>query len=193
MVSIKKSSKLSKKTDKNSNKKLNYVINSLFIIILFTLIFLILKISFASYSIQTDTISNHTVVYDADLFFTYEINRYPTHVEISDITEHNISVGFSLEPSSLNFGVVPTGGNSGKRFITLQNTLNTNAKILLDAYGNISSLIHFSDDDFSLSPGVLKDLEIVLETKKNTAVGDYSGEIVLVVKRPKYAFLGRLL
>ncbi|MCK5452665.1 MAG: hypothetical protein KAI51_04450, partial [Candidatus Aenigmarchaeota archaeon] len=134
-------------------------------------------------------VTDHTVLYDDNLFFTYEISKYPTSVEISNIEGQNISIGFSLESTSLDFGVVPTGGAIGMRFLTLKNTQDDTAKMLFFAYGNISSMIHYNDNNFHLKPEVTKDIEIMLKTDKNTPVGDYSGEINLVVKRARYNFM----
>ncbi len=140
--------------------------------------------------LKPDTLAaNHTVLYDNNLFFTYEINKYPTSVEISNVEGQNISIGFSLEPTSLDFGMVPTGGAMGMRFLTLKNTQADPAKMLLFAHGNISSMIQYNDNNFYLKPEVVKDVEIMLKTDKNTPVGNYSGEINLVVKRARYNFM----
>ncbi|MBW6461426.1 MAG: hypothetical protein K0B07_00030 [DPANN group archaeon] len=181
-----------KKQSKNS-KKIN-LIKSLPIIMLAVLIVSLFAIVFHTPSFESDNpVKNHTVLYEEGMFYTYEINKYPTSVEISDIDERNLSVGFSLETSSLNFGVVPTGGNMGKRFLTLKNTQDSKAKMMFVVYGGISPLIKFNDNEFYLLPEVLKDIEIVLETKQDTMVGNYSGEINIVVKRSKYEFLEWLL
>ncbi|VVB60833.1 Uncharacterised protein [uncultured archaeon] len=138
-------------------------------------------------------VGNQTVSVDENMLFVYEISRYPTQVEISNATGKNISLGFSLEPWNLNFGIVPTGGNLGKRFVSLQNVAERPAKIQLNAYGNISPMIVFSDNNFLLSREGIKPVEIVLATQKDTQLGNYSGEIDVIVKKPKYDFVQRLL
>ncbi|NOQ55832.1 MAG: hypothetical protein GQ477_03415 [Nanohaloarchaea archaeon] len=176
--------KSSKKQIKiNFTKYVSITIGFLLVIFLFFAIF-------STPSFESDNhVLNHTVIHAEDLFFTYEVDKYPTAVEISNITERNLSIGFSLETSSLNFGVVPTGGNMGKRFLTLKNTEENNAKIQFVAYGDISQMIQFSDNDFNLVSDELKQVDIVLETELDTQVGNYSGEIDLVIKRAKYGFL----
>ena len=176
-----------KKSSKKQKNK-NYVkIVSLFAILM--LVFFVYNIFFMPSLKSSEAVLNHTVIYDDNLFFTYEINKYPSYVEISNISDRNLSIGFSLESSSLNFGVVPTGGNMGKRFLTLTNMQNDTAKMLFRTYGNISDMIKFNDNDFYLEIDVVKPIEIILETNENTPVGYYSGEINLVVKRAKYDFI----
>lgn len=136
---------------------------------------------------------NQTISIEEGVLFAYEITRYPTNVEISNASGQNISLGFSLEPGNLNFGIVPTGGNMGKRVITLENVADAPSKILLVAYGSIAPMIKFSGNDFLLTNKAPKPIEITLETEKGTALGNYSGEIDIIVKKPKYGFAERLM
>lgn len=138
-------------------------------------------------------IDNRTVEIDENLFFTYEVQRYPSVVEISNASSINLSIGFSLEPWNLNFGIVPTGGSMGKRFLTLQNSEDAPANLQLKAYGNISPMVGFSENNFLLSKGTPRPIEIMLNTEKDTLPGNYSGEIDVIVKKPKYSFVERLL
>ena len=177
---------------KKQNKK-RYIKSISIVLVTVLVLFLIINHFFIFSFESTHPVQNYTVVYDEDLFFTYEINKYSTSVEISNVTEPNISIGFSLEPSSLSFGMVPTGGNIGRRFLTLNNIQQDKAKILFVVYGNISPMVYFSDNDFYLPPEIVKDVGIMLETNKDTPVGDYSGEINLIVKRSKYTFMDWLL
>ena len=181
-----------KKSSGKKDKKTDFKSLSVFVFILVAFSLLINFYSKPSFNSESPVL-NFTKLYSEDLFFTYEINKYPTHVEISNVTERNISVGFSLEPSTLSFGVVPTGGNTGKRFLTLKNTQDNKAKIMFFTYGNISPMVHFSDNYFYILPETPKNVDIMLETDRDTPIGDYSGEINLVIKRPKYSFIGWVL
>ena len=176
------------KSSKNQKIK-KYALFLPIILIIFLFAFSRVDILIMPYLEPDTLVTDHTVLYDNNLFFTYEISKYPTSVEISNIEGQNISIGFSLESTSLDFGVVPTGGAMGLRFLTLKNTQEDTAKMLFFAYGNISSMIHYNDNNFHLKPEVSKDIEIMLKTDKNTPVGNYSGEINLVVKRAKYNFM----
>ncbi len=172
----------------SKNKKIKkYTI--FLLIILFIFLFFKADILIMPYLEPDTLVTDHTVLYDDNLFFTYEISKYPTSVEISKSKGQNISIGFSLESTSLDFGIVPTGGAMGVRFLTLKNTQEDTAKMLFFSYGNISSMIQYNDNNFYLKPEVIKDIEIMLKTDKNTPVGNYSGEINLVIKRAKYSFM----
>ncbi len=134
-------------------------------------------------------LDNQTVEFDENALFTYEISRYSSRVEISN----NLSLGFSLDPWNLNFGIVPKGGNMGRRFLTLQNSEDIPAKVQLKSYGNISPMIEFSDNNFLLLKEAPQSITITLNTTKDTLPGNYSGEIDIIVKKPKYGFVKRLM
>ena len=189
MVFMKKRIAKNNKKNKDAKNTKTYLFGILLLLFLVSTI----NLFFESYSKPDSFVENHTVVYEDNLFFTYEINRYPTSVEISNVTGLNISIGFALDPKGINFGVVPTGGNAGKRFITLENTKEDDAKIILASYGNISSMVFFDDNEFYLTTGNLKNIEIVLETKNDTRVDNYMGEIDIIVKRSKYNILNWFL
>lgn len=181
--SIKKSKKLA------PSKKVFLIASAIVLLLIFAIVYAFS----APYSAPSQFVENQTVTSEETMFFTYEISRYPTKVEISNITEKNISIGFSLEPWNLNFGIVPTGGSMGNRFINLENTADRASKIKLVAYGNIADMVTFSDNDFLISKNAPKPVKITLETKKDTPLGNYSGEIDIIVKKPKYDFAGKLL
>ena len=122
-----------KKTEKpKRSKKIYYAI---FAIIAFAIFFFIASKSIAAFLFRdyqpTSFVENQTLITDENALFTYEINRYPANVLISNTTGENITVGFALEPGSINFGIVPWGGSAGKRFITLQNIAEKKSKIKL--------------------------------------------------------------
>ncbi len=54
-------------------------------------------------------------------------------------------------------------------------------------------MIKFSDNNFLLSKDAPNPIEITLETKNSTLLGNYTGEIDIIVKKPKYGFAARLL
>ncbi len=176
------------------SKKVHYaVFAAILAAVIFILVYGGITTILFSPQAPAEFVENQTLATDENALFTYEINRYPASVRISNTTGKNITVGFALEPGSINFGIIPSGGSSGKRFITLENIAEKPSKIRLIAYGNISQMIKFSDNNFLLSKDAPKPIEIVLETKNETALGNYSGEIDIIVKKPKYGFAERLL
>jgi hypothetical protein len=136
------------------------------------------------------TITNKTFVSYSDLFFNYEVSRYPSSVEVSPIqlTQEKILLGMSVDPWNLNFGIIPAGNNSAKRFINLVNLKEKDFKVILKAYGNISSFVKFSKNNFLLHPKENVTVEAIFYAEK-AEVGNYTGIIDVIIKKPKYDFL----
>lgn len=178
---------------KNSKKVNPRVFAALLAAFLFVLMYGGITTILFSPPAPKDLVTNQTLATDENMLFSYEINRYPARVQISNVSGQNITLGFALDPGSLDFGIVPRGGNMGKRFITLQNVAEEKSEITLVAYGNIAPMVKFSDNNFLLQKGVPKPVEIILQTKNGTALGNYTGEIDIIVKKPKYSISARLL
>lgn len=120
--------------------------------------------------------------------FAYEINRYSSKAEVSNETDGNISVGVSTDPRYLDFGIIPTGGSFSKRSITLSNTKDDAVTMQLRAHGGIVPFIEFGKNDFMLEKGSVP-VSVIFRTAKDTQTGNYSGEIDIIARRPKYAIL----
>lgn len=182
------------KPKNKNNKKIYYAVIAAIIAII---LLLILSSSITAYLFFPQApgalATKQALANDENMLFSYEINRYPANAEISNASGENITMGFALDPGNINFGIVPRGGNIGKRFITLDNTADEPSKITLVAYGNIAPMVKFSENDFLLWKGAPKPVEIILETENGTALGNYTGEIDIIVKKPKYSIAAKLL
>ena len=132
---------------------------------------------------------NQTLDSYENALFKYEINRYPANAEVSNVSAKNLSIGFSIDPWNLNFGIVPTDGSYGRRFITLKNSESEDVFIQLRSSGDIVPFVEFNRNDFVLKNGDSAPVEIVFRTKKDTPVGNYGGEIDVIVRQPKYGIL----
>lgn len=134
-------------------------------------------------------VTNRTFETYSDLFFNYEITKYPSSGEVSTVqpTQERLTLGVTIDPWNLNFGVIPAGNNFGTRFINLVNK-KENAKISFKVYGNISPFVNFSKNDFILHSKENVTVEVNFYTA-SAKVGNYSGEIDVIVQRPKYDFL----
>jgi hypothetical protein len=135
-------------------------------------------------------ITNRTFFSYSDLFFKYEITRYPSSVEIVPVesSQQKILVGLSADPWNLNFGIIPVGKNFGKRFINLVNLKEKDAKIVLKVDGNISKFVKFSKNNFILHPNENVTIEVTFYAE-GASVGNYTGVISVIVQRPKYDFI----
>lgn len=132
---------------------------------------------------------NQTLDSYENALFKYEINRYPANAEVSNVSRENLSIGFSIDPWNLNFGIVPTDGSYGRRFITLKNSEADDVIIQLRSNGDIVPFVEFNRNDFVLKKGDSAPIEIVFRTKKDTPVGKYDGEIDVIIRQPKYGIL----
>ncbi|MEM3393687.1 MAG: hypothetical protein QXY79_01405 [Candidatus Methanomethylicia archaeon] len=163
-------------------------------LLLFISILLILLILLTNFPYQPrGLIENRTFEKHSDLLFTYEITRYPTSAQVlpNTLNQEKLTLGFVIDPWNLNFGIVPPGQNFVTRFIELTNLKDKNAKILLKVYGNISSFVNFTKNNFILKPNETITVEVNFYAEK-VEIGNYSGEIDVVVQRPKYDFLHNL-
>ena len=124
----------------------------------------------------------------ADLFFSYEITRYPSGIVITPPGE-NISVGVDVSPDNIRFGSVPAGGAyQSNRTINLQNLEESPAKIKFLARGAIAPMVSFAKNNFVLGPAEAVSVDVFVSTTNKTEEGNYTGEIDIVVIRPKYSF-----
>lgn len=143
-----------------------------------------------NYQKQEGFVTNRTFETRSDIFFNYEITRYPSNTEISIAkpTQEKYTIGVVIDPWNLNFGIIPAGDNFGTRFIDLTNLKEKDVKIYFKVYGNISPFVNFSKNNFILRPKE----NITVETHfyaSSAEVGNYSGEIDVIAQRPKYDFL----
>ncbi|MEM7817044.1 MAG: hypothetical protein QXZ20_03965 [Candidatus Aenigmatarchaeota archaeon] len=129
-----------------------------------------------------DIVSEKEVLNYSSLLFNYKVIRYPTSVEITK-PEENINVGLVTDPWNLNFGSIPGNGSSVKRYIAITNLEKKYSTIKLKVYGNISSLISFNKNDFTLNESTA--VEVILNST-NANFGNYTGEIDIIIKVPKY-------
>lgn len=128
-----------------------------------------------------------------DLFFTYEITKYPSYVEIVQYRpESDILIGVSVDPWDLNFGIL-SNVTRGRKYLILSNLEGENAKISLKSYGNISSMITFEKNDFIIHKNENMTITVFIKPLDTTKPGNYTGEVDVIAKIPKYDFMYYLL
>ncbi|HEX54506.1 MAG: hypothetical protein DRO90_03165 [Candidatus Altiarchaeales archaeon] len=127
---------------------------------------------------------------DTPLFKVY-IVRYPTTGNITELNLENrtLRVGISTDRDELNFGVIPQN-LSVRKFLNLKNKRDSRARVCIRAYGTISDFIKIKDSDFVMERGESREIELVFT---GDSVGNYSGEIDVITKKPKYQLLEFLL
>lgn len=135
-----------------------------------------------------DFVSDRFILNYSNAFFNYKVIRYPTDVSIVPSQEENFEIGFVTDPWNLRFGIAPGNGSYIKRYINIKNLNEGYNKISLKTYGNITPLVNFSKNNFVLEENESTVVEVGLYTE-SAEVGNYTGEIDVVIKRPKYDFL----
>jgi hypothetical protein len=165
------------------------IIIPVIIIILIIIGFLTISSPYYYRAEPTEFVKDRQYEVDEGLFYTYEITRYQSDVEITDLLTENISIGVTVDPINLNFGKIPIGGSYGTRFLDLVNLQEQRAKVMIKAFGNTSSMVTFSHNNFVLDGLKNLTVEITLTTTNTTKIGNYTGEIDVIIIRPKYDFL----
>jgi hypothetical protein len=124
------------------------------------------------------------------LFFNYEMTEYPSSAEVSSAVPVNntVTIGVVVDPWNLNFGIIPQGNNYGTRFVDLGNMKENDAKVSFKIYGTIAPFVTFSKNNFMLHSK--ENTTVQLNFNASTAqIGNYTGQIDVVVQRPKYDFV----
>jgi len=124
----------------------------------------------------------------SNLLFNYKIIRYPTSVEITPFSGGNINLGVVGDLWNLKFGIIPGNNSYVKRYVGITNLEEKYNKVTLKAYGNISPLVNFSRNNFVLNENETSAIEVNLYTD-DKEVGNYTGEIDVIIKVPKYDFV----
>jgi hypothetical protein len=83
--------------------------------------------------------------------------------------------------------VVPIGSKSIK-FLDLANHDEKDYKILINVEGNISPMVTFDKNDFILHKGNNAKIKVSLDSSLTSNPGNYTGEISIISKRPKFSF-----
>ena len=110
----------------------------------------------------------------------------------ANVTPPSLEIGFGPGKDDLVFGEIPKGSNA-KRFITIAGSEQSRIKVKLMSFGNISTYIRFSADDFILGLGESKDITIEFRSDPEMDEGYYTGGITLIKINPKYDLVDFLL
>jgi hypothetical protein len=150
----------------------------------FALIALILVISIISFLNVPESTTGSAI--KSGLFFKEELTEYPAKASVA---ENKSKVGISADVFHLDFGVLPVGVNSTK-ILEIKNNDNNKARIFLTSTGNISEMISFGKNDFILEGYEETRVSIKAEARE---LGDYSGKILITVKKPNFGWLETFL
>lgn len=126
----------------------------------------------------------------SDAFNVYETTSYRSSAKVIEqvVVEKAVSIGISSGTGSIDFGEIPAGSNYARREISLANLEAAPASIYLSAEGDISPHVSFERNGFVLGGGANATVGVFFSAQ-SAEVGDYSGEMTVQIKRPKYAAL----
>lgn len=129
----------------------------------------------------------------SDALFTYEVTRYDAHAIVTEPVEveRTISIGVATDRDSLKFGEIPAGSNYAMRELGLANLEHTPAKISVSAEGSIAPRLQFKENGFVL-PGNSNTTVRVFFLAEGADIGEYEGEVLIQIKRPRFPALGML-
>jgi hypothetical protein len=173
----------------------NAILTFITILVLEAIVYLILMITLVAvgvsnetYKLPDDFVDNQSVDHSSGSFLIDDVVRYPAKANVTalNLSDRNIKVGVAAQTYELNFGNVPQN-ITVRKFINLGNGEKGPVRICVKARGNIGPHVYFNPgDNIILSGGEQKDLEVAFNSTRTDL---YSGEIDLIVRKPKYGAL----
>jgi hypothetical protein len=124
------------------------------------------------------------------MFFTKAVDRIPARAAIvaPKVENDTITVGVSADRNELNFGVV-IQNMSVTKFLNIENK-DVAVKECVVSYGDIGPLINVPENSFVLSTGESKAVTLHFS---GSELGNYTGEVDVITKKPKFGFMEFLL
>ena len=181
--------------EKNKNRKRAFKV--LLILILFLIILIFSSIILYLYYFEKNRTPERIVdklkfEREEGNLFIKEVVRYPAMGNVTSFVSENntIKLGVTTQTDELNFGVVPEN-LTVRKFINLKNNKKGSVKICIISYGNIKDFIKVKDgNDIILKGNETKEVEILFNATK---IGNYKGEIDVIIRKPKYWVLEKFL
>ncbi len=136
-------------------------------------------------------VKNKSLEHDEGIFFVKDIVRYPAKGNVTPLMRENRSIrlGIAAETYELNFGSIPQN-LTVRKLINLRNNEDVPVKVCVLCYGGIKPLITVDKNNLILKKDEAKEIEIRFNA---TNIGSYTGEVDVVIKKPKYDPLAYLL
>jgi len=173
-------------------KKVHLIIAGILLLMLAVVALLSFGVYNETYALPGDYVDNQSVDHSSGSFLIDDVVRYPAKANVTalNLSDRNIKVGVAAQTYELNFGNVPQN-ITVRKFINLGNGEKGPVRICVKARGNIGPHVYFNPgDNIILSGGEQKDLEVAFNSTRTDL---YSGEIDLIVRKPKYGALDYFL
>lgn len=169
-------------------KKSLLIAGTLSLIALMAIVLTLGAIYTEGYNLPENFVNEESVDHSPGFFMINDIIRYPAKANVTplDISK-NITVGVAAQTSELNFGNVPQNITI-RKFISLRNNEKTPVRICVLGRGDIAPHIQLTQgDDFVIQGNRARDMEM---TFNSTDIGSYSGEVDIIVRKPRYGLIG---
>lgn len=130
-----------------------------------------------------------------NIFFEKNIIRIPAQgAIIPPRVENNngtITAGVSVDSDRLNFGRIQSNLSGITRLMNITYPFRTGSvKICVMVQGDIKQFLETPDREFIMSSGEKKEVQIRFS---GSAIGNFTGEVDVLAKKPKYGFFDLLL
>jgi hypothetical protein len=124
------------------------------------------------------------------IFFDTIVDRFPAKSEVSPprVTNQTLNMGLSTDTDKLDFGVV-SQNQTVRKFLNFGSQYPA-LKACVVSYGSISPFITVERPSFYISEGETGEAMLEFSAPK---LGNFTGEVDMITKRPKYDILSPLL
>lgn len=129
-----------------------------------------------------------------NIFFEKHIIRVPAKgAIIPRIVDNNgtITAGVSVDSDRLDFGRIQSNLSGITRLVNITYPFNTGSvKICVMSQGDIQKFLETPNREFVMSSGEKREVAIRFS---GSAIGNFTGEVDVLAKKPKYGFFELLL
>jgi len=132
-------------------------------------------------------VENRTVSHKDSIFFKQDTVRYPAKAIVKNLTfvDNKVKIGIASQTYELNFGEIPIEVVVRKTILLKNNEMRP-VKVKFAIFGNITPYIELDENYIILEPLESREIEVKLNA---TTIGEFNGELDVIVKSPKYDFL----
>ncbi len=111
-----------------------------------------------------------------DYFTLVDTTRFDMYLTVSDY------VGVNADTSAIFFGATFPGGSSN-RLVLLNNSYSFPVKVELEAYGQLSNWVYFSDNGFVIEPNEGTTVNVHAIVPEKAKHGNYTGSLKIIFRK----------
>jgi hypothetical protein len=180
-----------KKNNKNkkTNKKEKTIIYTIILTTLAIAIILIVFIIKGPIPTHTQELeSTEKIEHYDSLLYDIAVKRYLSNAIVYNTSDEGVYLGITVDRWT-NFGHMPQNAKT-KRTIEIKNTYDKKIKYEIIAIGEVKPFIDSIPQKMTLKPNQEISANVIFDGKE---IGNYTGEVNVILKIPKYKFLNWLI